>query len=66
MKAIVDNPTSCVKEAFLNANSILKPILEEQYSTPERFQRLLNRLVRHTITYEGINPHDDSEDGEMV
>ena len=66
MKAIVDNPTSCVKEAFLNANSILKPILEEQYSTPERFQRLLNRLVRHTITYEGVNPHDDSEDGEIV
>jgi hypothetical protein len=61
MKAIVDNPTSCVKEAFLNANSVLRPILSEQYSTPERFERLLKRLVKYTMSYEGINPTDSNE-----
>ena len=64
MKAIVDNPTSCLKEAFLNANSVLRPILSEQYSTPERFDRLLKRLVKYTITYEGINPTEDSNPTE--
>lgn len=62
MKAIVDNPTSCVKQAFLNANSVLKPVLSEQYSTAERFERLLQRLVKHTIGYEGVNPTKDSSE----
>jgi hypothetical protein len=61
MKAIVDNPTSCVKQAFLNVHSVLKPILSEQYSTPERFERLLKRLIKYTMTYEGINPTDSNE-----
>ena len=59
MKAIVDNPTSCVKQAFLNANSVLREVLEEQYSTPERFQRLMARVTKFTMNYEGINPKDN-------
>jgi hypothetical protein len=62
MKSIVDNPTSCVKQAFLNVHSVLKPILSEQYSTPERFERLLKRLIKYTISYEGINPSEDSNE----
>lgn len=65
MKSIIDNPTSCVKEAFLNVHSVLKPILSEQYSTPERFERLLKRLVKYTISYEGVNPLDDSNENEQ-
>ena len=59
MKVICDNPTSCVKQAFLNVNSVLRDVLYEQYSTPERFERLMQRVVRYTMNYEGINPKED-------
>lgn len=51
---ILNNPTSCVETAFYKCHTILKSHLEQMYSTPEKFDVLMSRVIKYTESYEGI------------
>lgn len=50
---ILNNPTPCPKIAFFNAQTILKEHLSIMYQNG-RFDRLSERIIEFTNTYEGI------------
>lgn len=51
---ILNNPTSCPKDAFFKVNtSPLKELLQEMYPN-EKFQTLIDRLIRFTQQFEQI------------
>lgn len=60
---ILNNPTSCVKDAFFKANtSPLKDLILEMYpddGVDSKFSKLMNRLIHYTIQFENINPKNN-------
>jgi hypothetical protein len=53
LELILNNPTPCPKIAFFNAQTILKEHLSIMYQNG-RFDRLSERIIEFTNTYEGI------------
>jgi hypothetical protein len=51
---IVNNPTDSPETAFYNIMTSLKPLLTEVYDTDERFQKLLERVIKYTLDFENI------------
>ena len=51
---IVNNPTDSPETAFYNIITSLKPLLTEVYDTDERFQKLLERVIKYTLDFENI------------
>lgn len=52
---ILNNKTNSVKEAYFNFVTKLRPLIEEMYSTPEKFAELNKRVIEMTQNYEGID-----------
>lgn len=57
---ILNNKTNCVKEAYFNFVTKLRPLIEEMYCTSEKFAELNKRVIEMTQTYEGINLSDSN------
>lgn len=49
---ILTYQTDCFKQAFFNVQTILKKHIQEIYSTPEKYESLLNRIIEFTLKFE--------------
>ena len=57
---IVTHKTSCVKEAFFNANtSPLRELLMEMYPN-EKYNVLMDRLIKFSLKFENINVNENN------
>ena len=57
---IVTHKTSCVKEAFFNANtSPLRELLMEMYPN-DRYNVLMDRLIKFSLQFENINVNENN------
>jgi len=57
---IVTHKTSCVKEAFFNANtSPLRELLMEMYPN-EKYNVLMERLIKFSLKFENINVNENN------
>ena len=57
---IVTHKTSCVKEAFFNANtSPLRELLMEMYPK-DRYNVLMDRLIKFSLQFENINVNENN------
>jgi hypothetical protein len=54
-RLILSSPTDCPKVAFFNVQTILKEHLSVMYATPNRFEKLNNRLIEYTKRFEDID-----------
>ena len=51
---ITKNQTSDIKQAFFLINTTLKPLLAQVYNTNEKFEALMERIVKYTLQFEDI------------
>lgn len=51
---VMNNQTSDIKQAFFLINTTLKPLLAQVYNTNEKFEALMNKVVKYTLNYEDI------------
>lgn len=51
---IMNNQTSDIKQAFFLINTTLKPLLMQVYNTNEKFEALMNKVIKYTLNYEAI------------
>jgi hypothetical protein len=54
MEFILNNQTSCTKEAFFKLNTTLLPLIKKVYKTTDRVNALIDRVIKYTLQFENI------------
>jgi hypothetical protein len=54
MDFILNNQTECIKEAFFKLNTNLLPLIKKVYNTPEKLNKLIDRVIKYTLQFENV------------
>lgn len=54
MEFILNNQTSCTKEAFFKLNTSLLPLIKKVYKTTDKVNALIDRVIKYTLQFENI------------